>query len=142
MNYFKKQNTSIVTLLIPAFILCGGLALMPFNAVHAKSPPAQKQLVKENFAKGILGKKKKKKKNKKDPYACAANKKGPNIYSANPPKFKTRGQRYSHLMGRKQTKTKSQKVFSYTEPRYNLFPNEKKSKKQGKGEDRARQVAK
>ena len=97
-------------------------------------------LISPNMQAGVFGKKKKKSKAKD---GCGYNhRKGPNVRVASKsPTFKTRGEHYTHLMSRKNVSSvQKQQVFSYTEPRYNLFPNEQSNKKKVKKENNGRQV--
>lgn len=81
-----------------------------------------------------------KKKNKKGKNgSCKSDK--PNIVCSKPPKFKTRGAQYAHAMSKKKVKGATRNsTFSYTQPRYNLFPSEKKKGKNAKAENNGRQV--
>ena len=125
MSYLFRNTSykkSSIRILLPIALFIGALLISP--DMHA----------------GIFGKKNKKNKAKD---GCGYNhKKGPNVRVASKsPKFKTRGERYNHLMSRKNVgSVQKQQVFSYTQPRYNLFPTEQTNKKKGKKENNGRQV--
>lgn len=127
MSYLQKRNKykkNTISLLLPvALLLIAGLFAAP--QAFAKEPE------------GLFGNKKKK--SKKDPYSCKS-KKGPNIVCSKPPRTKSRSKLYMHAMSKKSVSgVTKQTPFSYTQPRYNLFGDDKKNQKTSKKEDRGRQ---
>ena len=150
MNLQARQNhllKKLVTALQFTLVFIAGFSLMSFNygvpdKTAGKDEATQDVKAAENnttYHDAIFGHKKRS--GKKGGHSCNANKKEPNIYSANPPKFKTKGDQYTFLMAsRKKMKNNNNSVFSYTKKRYNISGTDPKAKEKGKDtENRGRQ---